>query len=91
MNAVATSLYMTVVGAAWTIIFTLLLRSDRYIQHTLKSVLRSRRQEVTPDAIARLVPGLKAALVVLIVICAAATVLGAITLVIGVTMVSRGS
>jgi len=91
MDGLATSLYMTVVGAAWTIIFTLLLRSDRYIQHTVKSVLKSRRQEVTPDAIARLVPGLKAALIMGIVICATITVLGAITLVIGVTKVLRGS
>jgi hypothetical protein len=83
MNSVVNSLIATATGAVCATLCTLGLRSDWYIQQTLESVLRFNRRPVTADAIAQLVPWLKAALIMGIVMGVAIAVLGVITLVIG--------
>lgn len=65
------------------VICTLALRSDWYLHQTAESVLRSHRRPVTPDAIAQVVPWLKAVLIVGIVMGVAIAALGVMTLVIG--------
>jgi len=83
MNSSVNSLIALAVGAAWVVICTLALRSDRYMQQMLESVLRSYRRPVTADAIAQMVPWAKTALIISIVMGVAIAALGAITLVIG--------
>jgi hypothetical protein len=90
MNSVVESLIITAIGAACATLCTLGLRSDWYIQQTAESVLRSNRRPVTPDAIAQMAPYLKTALIIGIVMGVAITVIGVITLVIGVTKVLNG-
>ena len=84
------SLIVTAIGAVSATLFTLALRSDRYMQQTLESVLRSNRRPLTPDAIAQMVPYAKIVLILGIVMGVAIAILGVITLVIGVTTVLKG-
>jgi hypothetical protein len=90
MNAVVNGLVITATGAAWAAICTLGLRSGWYIQQTAKSVLTSHRRPVTPEAIAQLVPWMKAVLIVCIVMGVAIAALGVVTLLMAVIAVLDG-
>jgi hypothetical protein len=90
MNSVVNGLIITAIGAAEATLCTLGLRSDWYIRRTAESVLRSHRRPVAPDAIAQVAPWLKTVLRIGIVMGVAIAVLGAITLVVGVTAVLEG-
>lgn len=91
MNAVLNSLSMMATGAFSTILVLFMLRSDWHMRKTLESVLKSRRQPVTPDAIEDAKPGAKAALIVCLVIGGIITVFGAIALVANVAKLLMGS
>ena len=82
MNAAMNSVMALAGGLAWAAICTLGLRSDWYLRSTMSSVLKSRRQPVTPDAIEEGMRGLKLALVFGIVLGVVAAFLGALGLVI---------
>jgi len=66
-----------------TTLFVLARRSDRYLNSTAAAVLKSRREQVTPEGIAELVPWLKVSLTIGILIGVAIAILGAVGLVIG--------
>jgi flagellar motor component MotA len=84
VNSVISSLIIIAVGAIGATLFARGLRSDRYVRQTLESVLRSRRRQVTPDAVAQLLPWARTTLVIGLVMSVIITVMGAIALVIAV-------
>ena len=78
-------------GVAGATLCTLGRRSDWYLHQIAESALRSNRRPVTPEAIEEVVPWLKGSLAFGMVMGVAITILGVITLVIGVTTVLSGS
>jgi len=83
MNSIVNDLAGTALGAVMTTLFVLARRSDRYLNSTAAAVLKSRREQVTPEGIAELVPWLKVSLTIGILIGVAIAILGAVGLVIG--------
>lgn len=83
MNSIVGSLAFTAAAAAVTTLFVYARRSDWYLNRTAAAVLKSRREQVTPEGIAELVPWMKVSLTIGIVIGVAMTILSAVGLVIG--------
>jgi hypothetical protein len=91
MNSIIDSLLILAMGVAGATLCALGRRSDWYIRQTAENVLTWNRRPVTPDAIAQVVPWLKGSLAFGMLMGVVIAILGAITLVIGVTTVLTGS